>query len=1064
MSDHVQPRVGMLATVRNRRGLISAVDVQAPSTSEPRTLHLVQVDYLDHDGVPSETLLWEREPGRRLTEPRSLPMVLRDAPMVASEFDAMVRSARWSAITPFIGPDGAVADLPLAAPFHGGVQTEEYQLVPLLRALQMPRISLLIADDVGLGKTVEAGLILAELLIRRRVRRVLILCPASLRGQWQQELMDKFSLSFDVIDRAEAVALQRRLGPDANAWRAFPRSIASYHYLRQPDVREQFLATCRSAETLAGHAAQLPWDLLIVDEAHNLMPSNFGADSDLAETLRLISPWFEHKIFLTATPHNGHTRCFSGLLEALDPVRFTQTADFTDLQKRRIGDVVIRRLKREINALDEAAGRTPRFARRHLEGLPIYLHRAERELASAFASFRARVKQLIARSSRGERTAGSFAIEVLNKRLLSCPRTFADSWARFREGLYAGESADLQDVHAARRAVEEEMESDHENTSRGQQAARTIGAWLHAHVATLGPLVQGIDAALAALGLAEPTALPRADARYERLKKLVEERLRQDGAWQPGERLIVFTEYKTTLDYLEQRLKRDFKDDDRAIRVLYGGMPGRDAVRAAFNDPADPVRVLLATDAASEGLNLQETARLLLHFEIPWNPSRMEQRNGRIDRHGQPRDVTIYHFTSEDDADLKFVAHVLAKVNEIRDDLGAMGEVFDAAFQRRFQELDEAEDVTRLLDSAIEKRVSVELPSSADAPDERPALQAVAAELDLSPETLQQTVATAMGGRGLEGPDAEKRYRVTGDVPPEWRPILTETIADSAGAMRRLLFDPRGFLRAAGRRTVFRPDRGTVLLHLGHPLVHLATSRFAFARLSSQGGASRWTVRRSAHLPSGQAQIRLTLEELAINDLRETFHANLRTLVFPVFERRLGPAEPHLAPGQDPPPGGVVHPEDIPVARQLWDELRPDVDEAVRAWAEQLTTRMKAALDQVRDQALETTKRQFDQRIGEVRRAMSDNTLDRMKQKVETEREQLKLHPFTPESKKRIIEASIRDLEEEISRRESRYEDLLRLLNREQRRVLRLLVPSRYRLLGAVQVLPVAVEIRLGVA
>src|SRR5207253_4888326 len=115
---------------------------------------------------------------------------------------------------------------------------------------------------------------------------------------------------------------------------------------------------------------------------------------------------------------------------------------------------------------------------------------------------------------------------------------------------------------------------------------------------------------------------------------------------------------------------------DGAIRVLYGGMQeaGREEIKDAFNDPDDLVRVLVATDAASEGLNLQETARYLLHFDVPWNPSRLEQRNGRLDRHGQARDVTVYHFVSDDDADMKFLAHVVAKVDAIREDLGVMGE------------------------------------------------------------------------------------------------------------------------------------------------------------------------------------------------------------------------------------------------------------------------------------------------------------------------------------------------------------------------------------------------------
>jgi hypothetical protein len=143
------------------------------------------------------------------------------------------------------------------------------------------------------------------------------------------------------------------MGLDVNPWRTFSRIVTSYHYLRQPDVLEQFRAACSQPDG----SARLPWDLLIVDEAHNLMPSNFGQDSDLAEMLRSLSLLFEHKLFLSATPHNGHTRCFSGLLEQLDPVRFTQTSDFTPAMQQRTSEVLIRRLKREINEEDKQAGK-----------------------------------------------------------------------------------------------------------------------------------------------------------------------------------------------------------------------------------------------------------------------------------------------------------------------------------------------------------------------------------------------------------------------------------------------------------------------------------------------------------------------------------------------------------------------------------------------------------------------------------------------------------------------------------------------------------------------------------
>jgi SNF2 family DNA or RNA helicase len=172
------PRPGMLATIRKRRGLIVSVD---PADSPEGRLHLVRVEYTDSDGVAEDTVVWERESGRHLFEPNALPQVQAEGSMKPAEFDALVRAARWSALTPFLNPDGSdrSPNIPVSAPFFGAVQVDDFQLVPLLKALEMPRVSLLLADDVGLGKTIEAGLILTELLIRRRVRRILILTPAA---------------------------------------------------------------------------------------------------------------------------------------------------------------------------------------------------------------------------------------------------------------------------------------------------------------------------------------------------------------------------------------------------------------------------------------------------------------------------------------------------------------------------------------------------------------------------------------------------------------------------------------------------------------------------------------------------------------------------------------------------------------------------------------------------------------------------------------------------------------------------------------------------------------------
>lgn len=1068
----VVPRVGMLATIRNRRGIVASVDPY-DTTSEGR-LHLVRVEYTDAEGTPEDIVLWEREYNATLLEPTALPRVGDEPPMPPGDFDALVRACRWSAVTPFAADGAAATTMPIASPVFGAVQVEDFQLVPVLTALRMPRVSLLLADDVGLGKTIEAGLILTELLIRRRVRRALILCPASLRHQWQQEMREKFALSFDVVDRAETHALQKRLGLDANPWRTFPRIIASYHYLRQADVLERFRAACRQPEG----SSLLPWDLLIVDEAHNLMPSNFGEDSDLCKMLRFISPWFEHKLFLTATPHNGHTRCFSGLLEQLDPVRFTQTAEFTVQERKRVEEVVVRRLKREVNALDKSQRRPERFAERFLEPVPLFFGPHERALSAAFREFRQAVKSAVAASHRADQLAGTFAVEVLNKRLLSCPATFADSWFRFKEGMQETDAARAEEMSAAHRASEEDLSDDREKVGRGRHASRTAGAWLKPLAGKLRNEIAAVDAALKALNLRcedDAVTIPNEDQRWGRLLGLVKHRLRKGSAWVSDERLIVFTEYKTTLDYLAGRLKAEFKDDGRAIRVLFGGEDcDREVIKAAFNDPNDPVRILVATDAASEGMNLQETARLLLHFDVPWNPSRLEQRNGRLDRHGQARDVTVFHFVSNDDADMKFLAHVVAKVDAIHEDLGAMGEVFDAAFQLRFADLQDTERVTRSLDAAVENtKGRAEIPRASDLGNaEAQRLADLCRQIDLSPETLRKTLDVALGlnfGRPrLDGPDARGRFRLRHPLPPRWKGVIDDALrveraGRDHGALPAVVFDPKHFVEVLSGRPVFRPAKDTVLLHLGHPLFRQALGLFARARFPGghQGGAaSRWTVRYGT-VPSGaDALLLLTVEELAVNELREPFHHWVRSIRLPVHNGNLGEPLAELPPGTDDPPETSVEEAAVQRAANLWLDVERDLPPLLERMAAHATERIEQELGAAAKAALANEKERFRHRLKEVERAMQETTLQKLVREREKLLAEMRQGALFPELV-REREQELRDLEEELRRRRHHYQELLEQLQLEQGRVVERLLPKRYTLRGRVQIFPVAVEVRL---
>jgi superfamily II DNA or RNA helicase len=1078
------PREGMMATLRNRRALITRVRPYGTPT-----LHAVDVEYTDVEGKAQDTVIWEREVGASLVESGALPDILDKPPMAHDDFEALVRASRWTALTPFLAADGSAqrAELPIASPFHGAVQVEDFQLEPLLRALQMPRISLLLADDVGLGKTIEAGLILTELLLRRRIRRVLILTPAALRDQWQQEMHDKFSLAFDVVDRQETHRLRKQLGLDANPWRTFPRVVSSYHYLRQHDVLEQFLSTCRQHDG----AAQLPWDLLIVDEAHNLTPAPFGEDSDLVKMLRAITPYFEHRLFLTATPHNGHTRSFSGLLELLDPVRFHQTPDLSAAERARVQQVLVRRLKRDINEDDDESGRTRRFPERHLDARPLFFGKRERALSLAFGAFRSAVKSAVARSKKSEQLAGSFAVEVLNKRLLSCPRTFADSWYRFIDGVKNDEQASQAELFVAQRAQAEELDDDLEKEGRERHAARTAGAWLKPLAGELRAEIEQVTQALAALGLVYDAALdqvtdPVDDARFDQLVELVKERLRRGNrSWLDDERIIVFTEYKTTLDYVSRRLRATFgvgadERDTGAVRVLFGGMDHKErkAIRVAFNDPDDAVRVLIATDAASEGLNLQETARLLLHWEVPWNPSRLEQRNGRIDRHGQARDVTILHFTSEDDADLKFLGRVVEKVEQIREDLGAVGEVFDAAFQRRFADDEDADSVFGQLDHAVDSgRKAAELPLAPrrrKREEDEARLERLCSDIDLSPQSLHDTLDVALGlgvpRPRLEGPDARGRFRVKLDgLPPAWRGLLDDhlRLGDDApaalvGAMPGVVFDAMHFIVDKAGRPVFRPAADTALLHLGHPVFRQALARFARERFpgAASHGATRWSVTRGP-VPDGvDALLLVTVEELAINELREPFHHWVRTLRIPARDGALGDELAYVAPAahRATRPGDK---NDVVAARALWEDVRGELRQRLRTRTDRLRNELERALELGRVQAIAEADAALTARIDEVKASMERTSIRQLeRERADLEKRSRQIQLFAADQ--RELERQLVNLEEERERRLHRAGDLVKLLEREKKRIVGELVPARHRVgAGGIQLFPLTVEIRL---
>ena len=1117
----------MLATVRNRRGVVAAVE---PFAGEDGTIHLVHVEYKDAQSPPDERLLWELEPKCDLLEPNALPRA-EDDPMAPADFDALVRAARWTALSPYLDPDGdgPLRREPIASPFHGSVRVEDYQLVPLLKALRMPRVSLLVADDVGLGKTVEAGLIMTELLLRRRIQRVLVLTPASLRQQWREELWDKFSLRFEVVDRQSTDRLRRRLGMDANPWRSFSRIVASYHYLRQPDVREQFLAACRAPEG----SPHLPWDLLIVDECHNLMPSPFGEDSELCRTLRLVAPQFEHRLFLSATPHNGHTRSFTGLLEMLDPVRFTRTSEMSPAMRGRVEDVVVRRLKRDINARSEQ-----RFCTRNPpRALALPVDAGETELSNAFDAFRAAIRDLVGVGTKGRRRAGTFAVEVLGKRLLSCPAAFAESWRRARHG-FADQPATDRELTAAERALKAETGDDRETQQREATAATVVGAWIKNYADDVANEIERIERALGQLGFdldAGDTTpgitdqTPSVDTRFDALVELIEDllvgnkrvreherpdavgqckvgvagpeaeaahseakrrpgygALRSGGDFRPDERLIVFTEYKTTLDYLARRLRERFPPERILTLFGAGGPEGldqrdRENVKAEFNDPASAVRILVATDAASEGLNLHRTARYLLHYDCPWNPSRLEQRNGRLDRYGQGRDVTVHHFVSESDADLKFLDHVIRKADEIREDLGSLNEIFDRATHRRLIRGEDSVAVQAELDVSIDAARGKAMIDADNAvqPSERGTreaarLEAMADEIDLDPHALLETLDTALSiGRQrpqLEVADERGLYRVKTPDLPGWRDVIDDAVRTPStrgghGAMPKLAFSTDPFMERLDQLTVFLPRRDALLMHLAHPLVQRGLGALARRRYPGEAQVSRWTVRSGDVPTNAEALILLSIEELAVNELRETFHRWVRTVAFPFRDGELGEPLPHAPAVDQRQANGVTAPEHREVAADALSDTARSLQAWIRTYTEQLTASLKDQLVLDHNTARQREDERYRQRQGELSTLIERSTVDRLEREiVELLDKQRQGQLFDEAEQLAAMDQSIEARREEIERRQHHYEEIGEQLRRERTRILDHLLPGRHALAGTAQVFPVAIEVRLPAA
>lgn len=726
------PEPGQLVEVRRRQWVVSEVDASKLGTVQQ---HAVTLASIDEDALGEELqVIWEIEPGAHVIERAGLPAITGQDD--SDTLEAFLDAVRWGAAT---NADRGF----LQAPFRSGVTLEDFQLDPLVRAIDMARVNLLIADDVGLGKTIEAGLVIQEMLLRHRARTVLIVCPASLQEKWRLEMAEKFGLEFRIVDSTYIKDMRRERGIHANPWNSFPRLITSMDWAKAGEGLRAF------RDILPAHANYpRKFDLLVVDEAHNVAPAagaQYALESQRTRLIRTIAPHFQHHLFLTATPHNGYTESFTSLLELLDDQRFARNI-LPD--EKQLAQVMIRRLKSEITDKDGQLI----YAPRKLEALGVDYTAKEREIHHKLQSFCN--SREVADAELGGVTGVSFINQLLKKRLFSSPAAFASTLAKHIATLESGavrkDRGGLSDrilLKAIQRA-EEDYANDADVETAQQEAVEE--ATRHSR-----PLNEVERVLLDELSQWSQQAMHQADSKAKAVLAWIDSYLKTKGDWN-GKRVILFTEYRTTLDWLQRVLATHDLGGDR-LMTLHGGMDhdDREMVKAAFQAAPDvsPVRILLATDAASEGIDLQNHCNYLIHLEIPYNPNVMEQRNGRIDRHGQrEKEVLIWHpVDAKEDGEAvgghkDDILRALRKLDSMRADMGSVNPVIapqmSGLIEGSLRDLD-----TRMAEAKIERarrfvRTDKEINSRVAKLHER--LIETKEGLHLSPEHILMAVKTAL--------------------------------------------------------------------------------------------------------------------------------------------------------------------------------------------------------------------------------------------------------------------------------------------------------------------------------
>ena len=580
---------------------------------------------------------------------------------------------------------------PVLAVHTSDVEPLPHQITAVYESM-LPRLPLrfLLADDPGAGKTIMAGLLIKELVARGDVQRCLVVCPGSLAEQWQDELSRRFQLPFEILtnDKLESAHT-------GNWFLETNLAIARLDKLSRDEEVQQKL-----------QAPDCEWDLVICDEAHKMSASFFGGEARYTKRYhlgQLLSRLTRHFLLMTATPHNGKEEDFQLFMALIDNDRFegrfrdgVHAADTSDLMRRMV--------KENLLKFDS----TPLFPERMAYTVPYTLSEEEARLYKAVTSY---VKEEFDRADAlaNDKRAGTvgFALTILQRRLASSPEAIHQSLRRRRERLETrlrefqtlqtrslaadGMDLDQEDIEDLEDSPESELEEQEERVLDQATAAQTVGE-LRSEIDT----IKGLESA------ANDVLQSGGDTKWRELANLLGDIFTPQGIAtgiaedssqygskdiprpvpSPQQKLVIFTEHRDTLNYLQRRIT-GLVGREEAVAVIHGSMRREDrhAAQEAFrHDPH--VQILLATDAAGEGINLQR-AHLMVNYDLPWNPNRIEQRFGRIHRIGQNQVCYLWNLVAQETREGDVYLTLLKKLEQVRNSLG--GQVFDVLGKLQFE-------------------------------------------------------------------------------------------------------------------------------------------------------------------------------------------------------------------------------------------------------------------------------------------------------------------------------------------------------------------------------------------